>query len=144
MKRETGNDPNDLTALTPAHFLKLDSYADCAPDTNFRSDSRKFFERWLHLQKVLDRIWVRFIQEVIPHRNKMQQWTTQRRDLQVGDIVAVLESKTRGVWPIGRILQIFPGAKDGHVRRASVMCQNKILDRSLSRLAVIQEAPKLQ
>ena len=133
------SDPDDLTPLTPAHFLKLDGYAEILSDTVFRSNSRKFFERWLFLQKILDKIWARFITEVIPHLNKMNQWTSQRRDLQPGDIVAVLENKTRGVWPLGRVLEIFPGEKDGHVRRANIMCQGKIIERSLSRLMVVME-----
>ena len=134
------SDPEDLTPLTPAHFLKLDTYAEAAPDCGFQSSSRKFFERWLHIQKVLDKIWGRFIREVIPNLNKMNRWTTQRRDVQVGDIVAVLEDKTRGVWPLGKVIKIFPGEKDDHIRRAHVQCQGRTLDRSLTRLMVVQEA----
>ena len=92
----------------------------------------KFCERLLHLQTVLDNIW--------PQLHCMNKWTTQR-DIQVGDIVAVLENKSRGVWPIGKIVDVFPSNKDHHISRAQVKCKNKVIDRSLSKLMVIQEAP---
>ena len=87
----------------------------------------------------MDRLWGRFIKEVIPGMNKMNQWTTKRRDLQAGDIVVLLENKSRGIWPIGRITETYRNEKDGHVRRAKILCKGKIYDRSLSRIMVIQE-----
>ena len=73
--------------------------------------------------------------------NKMNRWTTQRRDVQVGDIVAVLEDKTRGVWPLGKIIKVFHGEKDNHSRNAQVQCQGRTLDCSLTQFMVVQEAP---
>ena len=39
------------------------------------------------------------------------------------------------------LVDVFPSNKDHHIRRARVKYKNKIIDRSLSRLMVIQEAP---
>ena len=80
---------------------------------------------------------------MVTHRlaqmHKLNKWTKQNRDVQVGDVVAVLEDKVRGVWPIGVIEETFQNKKDGHVRRALVRCNGKIYDRALNRLMVIQE-----
>ena len=133
------SDPDDLTPLTPAHFLMQSGYADITPAADFRSNTSKFYERWLYIQSILDKIWGRFVREVVPQLHKINKWTKERRNVQVGDIVAVLEEKSRGVWPLGRVVEVFIGEKDNHVRRANVLCQGRIIDRSLSRLMVVLE-----
>ena len=133
------SDPDDLLPLTPAHFLMQGACADIGPALSFKPTRMELCNRWLHIQQAMDRLWGRFIKEVIPGMNKMNQWTTKRRDLQAGDIVVLLENKSRGIWPIGRITETYRNEKDGHVRRAKILCKGKIYDRSLSRIMVIQE-----
>lgn len=66
------SDPNDYTALTPAHFLLGDSltriaevdYLDC-PDTRL--------SRWQHIQKLRQHFWKRW------HREYLQQLQTRTR-----------------------------------------------------------------
>ena len=135
-----GSNPEDLTPLTPSHFLLQKGYTDIAPAKGYRFKGENFCERWLNLQKVLDRLWARFIREVIPNMHRMNAWVTKRRDLQVGDIVVLLEDKDRGVWPLGRIKETYTSSKDGRTRRAVVSCHGKDYDRSLSRLMVVQES----
>ena len=131
-------DPDDLSALPPAHFLMQKPYADSVPVTSSKSQS--LAKRWFHVQETLDKLWQRFIREVVPHLNVMNSWTTKRRDLQVGDVVVVFEEKQRGVWPLGVIVETITNAQDGHARRAKVRCNGRELVRSLSRLLVVQEA----
>ena len=76
--------------------------------------------------------------------NKMNAWTTKRRDLQVGDVVVLMEDKDRGMWPLGLIIETHKSSKDGHTRRAIVRCKGKNYERSLSKLMVIQESQASQ
>ena len=135
------SDPDDLLPLTPAHFLMQTGYRDLAPVVNFRPTRLELCERWLHIQHAMDRLWSRFIREVVPQMNKMNKWTTKRREIQAGDVVVLLENKTRGIWPIGRVLQTYKNSQDGHVRRAKIFSSGREYDRSLSRIMVIQESP---
>ena len=133
-----GTDPNDLTPLTPAHFLLQKPYTDVAMTTEDHTIP-KLVKRWHHLQTIMDRLWSRFVKEVMPQLQPMNKWTTKRRDLQVGDVCVLFEEKLRGVWPLAIITEIIPHAGDGHARRAKIRCNGRLLERSLSRLLVIQE-----
>ena len=48
------------------------------------------------------------------------KWQKEQKDIQVNDVVLVVAPDTpRGQWPLGRVLEVFPG-KDKHVRAAKV------------------------
>ena len=133
-------DPNDLSSITPAHFLMQKPYADSVPVSGTDTATPSLARRWYHVQQTLDRLWLRFVREVVPQLNVLNKWVTKRRDLRVGDVVAVFEEKHRGVWPLGVIKEVFPNSRDGHARRARIRCNGRDMNRSLSRLLVVQEA----
>ncbi|KAL9967006.1 hypothetical protein ACROYT_G025159 [Oculina patagonica] len=54
--------------------------------------------------------------------NSRPKWTSEFRDLKVGDVVIVVQPDTpRGRRPLGRIVEVYPG-RDGHARVAKVAC----------------------
>ena len=66
-----------------------------------------------------------------------KKWFQQHRDFRIGDVVLVVDpEQPRGRWPLGRIVEIFPGA-DGHVRAVSVRIGQSVLKRSITRLCLI-------
>lgn len=57
--------------------------------------------------------------------------------MKVGDVVVVIDTPTpRGHWPIGRIVEIFPGP-DGHVRAVNVKVNDHIYKRSVHNLSYL-------
>ena len=81
---------------------------------------------------------------MIPGLNKLNEWTTKREDIRVGDVCVIFEEKTRGVWPIGVVTERLCDS-DGHARRDIVRCGgSRVLERSLSWLLIIQEVQKVQ
>ena len=63
----------------------------------------------------------------------------ERRNLKPGDIVLVVDSNSpRGHWPLGRILEVLPGA-DGIVRVAKVYVGKKVSIRPVNKLCVLLE-----
>ena len=133
-----GTDPDDLAVLTPAHFLNQSMYADLVPADD--DVTPRFAKRWFNMQKVLDRLWTRFIREVVPQLNVLNKWTTKRIDLRTGDVCVLLEEKHRGVWPLAVVEEVIVSPTDGHARSAKVRSGGRILERSLSRILVIQES----
>ena len=115
-------------------------YADVALVAGCRGKNEEMVQRFLHVQQALDRLWARFVKEIVPSLNMSPKWTTRRRDMQEGDGVAILEEKTRGIWPLGRVLSVKATDTDGHRRRATVLSNGRIFERSLSRLMTVQEA----
>lgn len=49
------------------------------------------------------------------------------------------ENLPRNMWPLGRILQVFPG-KDSYVRSARVKMQNSILVSPVTKLCLLEMA----
>ena len=66
----------------------------------------------------------------------MNKWIRPSRNLQEGDIVAVLDSQQRGNWPLGRIESVKTD-EDGKVRQVNVRQNEKVFLRPLSRLMLL-------
>ena len=69
------------------------------------------------------------MKEWLPLLNAHQKWTILKLDLKIGDIVlAISPDCPRAHWPLGRVLEVFPG-QDGHVPVAKIQIgQNTVLD----------------
>ena len=79
-------------------------------------------------------MWRRWLKECIPALNSRPKWTSEFRDLKVGDVVLVIQPDTpRGRWPLGRIAEVYPG-RDGHTRVAKVACGVKTVVRRINKL----------
>ena len=62
----------------------------------------------------------------------------QRRNLAVGDVVLIIDPSTpRGLWPLGRVTEIFPGA-DGVVRSAKVINKYGEYHRPIAKLCLLE------
>ena len=117
----TSSDPNDLSTLTPAHFMGLredgrGSGLDLVPlpeDTYYRA-------RLHEIQKLMDDFWTRFVRDMLVKLQKMPKLHKERSAPVPGQVVLLLEGKRRGVWPVGRILECHPSA-DGLVRTVKVL-----------------------
>jgi len=116
------NEAEDLTPLTPNHFLAGTALIDVAPIGN---EKLKLAERWKHVQMVMDRFWNQFKAEIIPNMQQINKWTQEKPDLGVGDVVIMIEknpkmkesalSVARGAWPLGLVTKIHR-SRDGKVR----------------------------
>ncbi|XP_074645828.1 uncharacterized protein LOC141902087 [Tubulanus polymorphus] len=107
--------PDDDVPLTPNHFLFSQMEGQFATDT---VDEKDFSprRRWRHVQELMKHFWQRWMREWLPQLNSRKKWTDTKRDFKVGDVVLAISSDTPGgKWPLGRVLEIFPG-KDVHVR----------------------------
>ena len=62
----------------------------------------------------------RFLNEYVPTLQKRSKWSSEKPNLEVGDLVWLLKDYTpRGVWPVGRVLDTNI-SKDGLVRTVRI------------------------
>ena len=59
------------------------------------------------------------------------KWYDVEKNLKIGDVVLLVQpGLSRGNWPLGRIIGVFPG-KGGHTRVAKVQCEEKTFVRPI-------------
>ena len=77
-------DVDDAAPLTPMHFLDgqceltlpLEEVAELHPQ-----------RRWRLLQQLLREVWRRWLREIVPRLNVIQQWSRRSRNIKPGNIV---------------------------------------------------------
>ena len=127
------SDPRDDVPLTPNHFLHGQMGGQFAPES---VETTPLYprQRWRKVQDIISRVWRRWFKECFPALNSCPKWTSEFRDLEVGDIVLVIQPDTpRGRWPLGPISEVYPG-RDGHTRVAKVACGVKTVLRPINKL----------
>ena len=129
--------PHDDVPLTPNHFLHGQIGGQFAPSSvdNTQYNPRK---RWRRIQELVRHFWHRWLREWIPTLGSRKKWHRERRDVRVGEVVLVISPETsRGNWPMGRILEVYPG-NDGRVRVAKVQAGDGSLIRSVNKLCPLE------
>ena len=135
-------DPNDLSPLTPRHFLvgRMDGPLPveiAGSNPNSPVDPRK---RWLYVQRLVADVWKRWLLELVPLLNVRKKWQKSGRNVAVDDIVMSLVATTpRGTWPLGRVVKVYPGA-DKLVRVVDVLIDGKVYRRAVHQLVPLLEA----
>ena len=133
------SDAEDLLPLTPQHFLVGHTDVllpgEVAVDVNGAVHPMR---RWKVVQRLVELIWKRWLEEVVPQLNVQVKWFRQQRNMMVGDVVLVMDEGTpRARWPLGRVTGIFPG-KDGIVRVVELQVGKSIYKRSVHRLVPLE------
>ena len=132
------SDVNDLTPLTPNHFIVGRLGGQYAPEALDVQEARNPRKRWRRVQQLLCQIWARWRKEFLPTLNKRGKWHRPQRNMKEGDVVLLIDPKARrGEWPLGRITQVHPG-KDGLVRVVKVKVGKSIYERPVHRLCPLE------
>jgi hypothetical protein len=113
------NDPADPLPITANDFLLPWAKNDPEPVSE---DGSRLLKLWNQTNHLLDRIWRFFVKQMLPtlHKTTVKDGENTRRNLQVGDIVAVLDEKERGRWPLARVERTFTDSRDDKVRFALI------------------------
>jgi hypothetical protein len=124
-------DSEDLTPLTPAMFMKDLPVAGLPELESIGSQNlQQAYKKIVDLKKALsERFRKEYLALLVEKKNQKSCPSPK-----VGDIVLVgQENKKRYEWPLGRILELFPG-KDNKVRVARVKTTRGTLTRPVQRL----------
>lgn len=133
------DDPNDMTPLTPAHFLIGDSLK--APvEVDLISTSTNQLSRWQHLQKLRQDFWKRWQKEYLHQLQTRSKWRSSEKNIQVGDLVLLKEDNVPSLkWVLGRVAELHPG-DDDVVRVVSVKTKNGVVKRAAHKLCLLPKS----
>ncbi|XP_011859672.1 PREDICTED: uncharacterized protein LOC105557117 [Vollenhovia emeryi] len=125
-------DPNDVSALTPAHFLVGDSLLLPA-EYNYVSVPDHRLSRWRHLQKVRQHFCNRWQKEYLLELQKRHKWYTKSENVKIGTLVLIKDQTPPLHWILGRIVEVHPGADDV-VRVATIKTPSGLIKRAVKSL----------
>ncbi|UYV60184.1 hypothetical protein LAZ67_1000270 [Cordylochernes scorpioides] len=107
-------DPEDLQALTPGHFLIGGSLTALPDEDDIIAMSLP--NRWQLIQKSMNHFWTRWSQEYVSQLQQRSKWCKPQPNIKEGSLVLIKnEQQPPLAWKIGRISKVFPG-DDARIR----------------------------
>ncbi|XP_076686036.1 uncharacterized protein LOC143378082 [Andrena cerasifolii] len=127
-------DPNDLTALTPAHYLIGETFTSL-PESDLTSVAVNRLSVWQHIQRVKQHFWSRWCKEYLNELNLRSKWRNNPKAyLKVGTLVLLKEENLPPMrWCLGRILEVYPG-NDNIIRVVTVKTIHGTYKRSVKNI----------
>lgn len=131
------SDPNDLSFLTPSHFLTGDVTNSLA-EPNLEHLKIGTLSRWQYVQVLREHFWRRWRKEYLNELQARSKWNqVGNSNIAPGLLVIIKEDNVSpGLWLLGRVVQVFPGG-DGIVRTASVRTVRGLVQRPVTKLCVL-------
>lgn len=132
-------DPDDLTPLTPAHFLIGRAMHDI-PEQSFIGTPDNRLDNFKQLSKLYQIFWERWSREYILELQRKTKWKSTSGCLHPGQLVLIRDSNLPPLkWKLGRVLEMISGA-DGVCRVALVKTMDGVLERAVVRLCQLPVA----
>ncbi|XP_068143025.1 uncharacterized protein [Drosophila tropicalis] len=126
-------DPEDLLALSPGHFLIGGPLLSIA-EPEILVEPMSLINRWQRLKAIQQAFCRRWKSEYL------KEWKSPTRSLQTGDLVIVFEDNLpSNEWRLGRIERTLPGS-DGLVRVADVSTARGSIRRPVAKLILLQDS----
>lgn len=126
-------DPDDLTPLTPAHFLigrpltapACEDLTEAVPHRLLRHD---------RVEQMRQHFWRRWSNEYVSEMQTRTKWKANTTSLQENMLVLVKEDNLPPLkWRLGRIVRTYPG-KDGVSRAAEIRTATGTIQRSFAKI----------
>ncbi|XP_065075451.1 uncharacterized protein LOC135699156 [Ochlerotatus camptorhynchus] len=130
------DDPNDLAALTPAHFL-IGSSLQALPDPDLQHTSVGTLDYLQKLQQHIQKFWSHWRSEYLQELLKDTKLAARNDDIQPGRMVILIDEMlptTR--WPLARITEVHPGS-DKLNRVVSLRTAKGIIKRPITKICLL-------
>lgn len=126
-------DPDDLSVITPNHFLNGESTSDL-PEPNASVFRMSLPNHLRELIQIKQSFWNQWHREYLNQLQSRPKWLRPQSNLQVNDMVLIKDERLPpSNWLMGRIVDTHPG-NDNLVRVVSVRTQNGIIKRPVTKL----------
>ncbi len=138
----TSSDVADLDPITLFFFFLIGCRDASLPQVGYQNSEILSLRRWRHSQLLADNFWRHFLKHYLPSLQARQKWRTDKRTLEIGDVVMIVDSQLpRALWPVGKVTQIFPGS-DGKVWTVNVDVKGRTYTRVVAQLIQLPALPE--
>ncbi|XP_033221034.1 uncharacterized protein LOC117175436 [Belonocnema kinseyi] len=129
------SNPNDLTALTPGHFL-IGDYIKGVPEHDLKGLPSGRLSSWQQVQQMKQHFWTRWNKEYLHELTVRKKWHKgATTDIKIGNIVTIRDDNQPPMrWMLGRVIAVHPG-EDGVVRVVTLKTENGECKRSVKNLS---------
>ena len=129
------SDPNDLTVITPGHFLIGDSITNM-PEHNLLNVPSGQLSSWQQIQQIKQHFWNRWYKEYLHELTVRKRWHKgYTHNIYVGTIVTIRDDNLPPMrWSLGRVITTIPG-KDEIIRVVIVKTAKGQYNLSVKRLS---------
>jgi len=131
------SDPNDMTYLTPGHFL-VGTPLNSFPTPNLNDVNTNRLLRWELIEQMRQHFWSRWSSEYLNSLQERHKWQKCKgQQLEPGQLVIIKQQGLAPLqWLMGRIEQVHPGS-DNIVRSATIKTIKGSYVRPISKLAIL-------
>ena len=93
---------------------------------------------WPYTQYLADQFWQKMKKFYLPELQKRAKWLDVTENVSEGDLVLLVQSTPRNVWPLARVSKIFPST-DGLVRSVEVTtADGSTYQRPISKIVMLE------
>ncbi|XP_029178118.1 uncharacterized protein LOC114945928 [Nylanderia fulva] len=127
------DDPSDVSALTPGHFLIGRPLVAVPEESTLAIDASRR-SRWQNVHAMLETVWRAWSQDYLHSIQQRHKWRKHMPDLATGDLVIIKNPLLPpSKWDLARVTQTHPGS-DGHVRVVTVRTAQSTLKRPITQV----------
>ncbi|GIX67562.1 reverse transcriptase [Caerostris darwini] len=130
------NDPNDLSVLTPGHFI-IGRALTSIPEPNYIMSKISYLTRWQLIQKMVQQFWKRWHNEYLCRLQQRPKWLLPTKNFQINDLCLIKDDNLPSTkWKMGRIIQLHPGL-DNIVRVVTIKTADGTFKRNITKLCML-------
>ncbi|XP_055623654.1 uncharacterized protein LOC129767063 [Toxorhynchites rutilus septentrionalis] len=129
-------DPNDLAALTPAHFL-IGTTMNALPDPDLRHIPSNRLDHYQQLQLHTQIYWYHWRREYLQELQRDTVRSIRNDEVTPGRMVIVIDEMQPPIrWPLARIVELHPG-EDNITRVVSLRTTRGIITRPITKICLL-------
>lgn len=137
------DDPEDLIALTPAHFIIGEPLKLPLPEER-EEYPRTAITLYKRMQVQIQSFWRRWHNEYLSSLLSRPKWRESQANIKIGDLVLIKsENLAPTYWAMGRVQEV-KVSDDGRVRSAKIAVVGGSLDRPIQKLIVLPKDEELK
>jgi hypothetical protein len=130
------DDPADVAALTPGHFL-IGAALTTVPEPTLSDIALTRLSRWQLLRQLQDRFWARWSTECLQRFHAIGKWHQPSHSIKVGSLVLLTDERyPPSKWPLARVTETHQGL-DGLTRVVTVKTATSTLKRPVVKLCLL-------
>lgn len=130
------NDPEDVSPLTPSHFL-LGGLPGHPPEDSLLTVSDNRLDRWQRIQKLNQDFWQRWKKDYLNRLQTRPKWLQEKPNIEKDLLVLIKDDNLPPTkWMLARVLDTHKG-QDGLTRVVTVRTKNSVLVRPITKICVL-------